>query len=213
MEMYWILRWFIGGYFCLLSILLKGRVLMIYSFASCFCFYWKSGTKLQAPAGKVQCAVGGRGGIHIFSKNGWGRNIQRLTLLLFVQMKAWSTCVTSSVCGDTWPSSCVQCCFPLSAQPAFGSWEKKKKKRLGGKSKWQVEAAQSPVKQVLLISHNSLLALPGDSSTHSSQSLWMCLQPIELHTCSCSCREALHLTVSLQECCKATSCPVVPVYL
>lgn len=68
-------------------------------------------------------------------------------------------------------------------------WSLRRKKG-GGKGtpiyfKWQAEAAQSPVPQVLLLMfHSLLLAVPAVQCQH----LWMCLLPVALPCVWCSCR-------------------------
>lgn len=136
--------------------------------------------------GKVQGAVGGKVE-SIFPAPAGEAGTFRGWLAAHVQQRVSSPCVISSVTQWVMASS-----SPVSAAFLTTSALNLKINQhwsLGGKKgtpvyfKWQAEAAQSPVTQVLLLMfHSLLLAVPAVQCQH----LWMCLLSVALLCVWCS---------------------------
>lgn len=82
-------------------------LLLIYSFVSCFCFNWKSATKLQLPSAGKGAGCSGRERWNPSFQQQWVKQeCSEADLAAHVQQRVWSTRVISSLShSESWPAA------------------------------------------------------------------------------------------------------------
>lgn len=145
-----------------------------------------TGCQLPDLLGKVQGAVGGKGGAHLCS-----RNAERLSAAL-VQQRVWSTRVIRSL---AWPAAPVSAAA-LTPSALSSSFKNKSTLKSGNKKKRSKKALQCILKdkqkQHSHQWHSSCCWCP-IACSWLCQHLWMCLLPLALHVwCSRRATHSIH---------------------